>query len=81
MQRLKEDMKKEDNISFEKKLEKLNEIVGKLEDGDLSLKDSMENYKESLELIGECYKELEDAELKIEKIMKKDGKVVKEDLS
>lgn len=67
-------------IPFEEKLEKLKEIVEELEDGEVSLKESMDNYQESLDLIKQCHEELENAELKIEKIMKKDGKVVSESL-
>jgi exodeoxyribonuclease VII small subunit len=67
-------------ISFEGKLEKLKEIVEKLERGDVSLKESMENYQTSLDLIKECCGELGDAELKIEKIMRKEGKIISESL-
>ena len=67
-------------VSFEEKLNKLKEIVGKLERGDVPLKESMENYQTSLDLIKQCYEELENAELKIEKIMKKEGKIISEPL-
>jgi len=58
-------------ISFEDKLEKLQEIVEELEEGEIPLKDSMEKYQKSLDLIKQCHEELGNAELKIEKIMKK----------
>jgi exodeoxyribonuclease VII small subunit len=67
-------------IPFEEKLEKLKEIVEELEDGEIPLKESMDNYQESLDLIKQCHEELENAELKIEKIMKKDGNIVSESL-
>ena len=67
-------------IPFEEKLEKLKEIVEELEDGEIPLKESMNNYQESLDLIKQCHEELENAELKIEKIMKKDGKIISEPL-
>jgi len=41
----------------------------------------MNNYQESLDLIKQCHEELENAELKIEKIMKKDGKIILESLN
>ena len=68
-------------ISFEEKLEKLRGIVEDLEDGEIPLKESMDNYQESLDLIKQCYEELENAELKIEKIMKKEGKIITESLN
>ena len=67
-------------ISFEEKLDKLKEIVGNLERGDVPLKESMENYQTSLDLIKQCYEELENAELKIEKIIQKEGKIITESL-
>lgn len=66
--------------SFEDKLEKLKKIVEDLEKGDLPLKTSMDRYEESLGLIKQCHEELENAELKIEKIMKKDGRIITETL-
>lgn len=68
-------------ISFEDKLEKLKEMVEELEDGEVPLKESMDNYQESLNLIKQCYEELGNAELKIEKIMKKEGKIITESLN
>jgi|TARA_Y100000310_G_scaffold65275_1_gene60796 exodeoxyribonuclease VII small subunit len=66
--------------SFEEKLSKLKEIVEELEEGEIPLKESMDNYQGSLDLIRQCYEELENAELKIEKIMKKEGKIITESL-
>ena len=68
------------SISFEEKLDKLKEVVEDLEDGDIPLKESTDKYQDSLNLIKQCYDELESAELKIEKIMKKEGKVITEAL-
>ena len=58
-------------MSFEEKLEKLQEVVEDLEEGEIPLNESVEKYQDSLNLIKQCHKELENAELKIEKIMKK----------
>jgi len=68
------------SISFEDKLERLKEIVEEFEGGEIPLKESMDSYQESLDLIKQCYEELENAELKIEKIMKKEGKVISENI-
>ncbi len=59
-------MKKE--LTFEKALERLAEINGKLESDEISLDESVELFKEGLELSRFCQKKLDDAKLEIEKI-------------
>ena len=48
-------MKKEEN-SFEEKIESLENIVSKLEKGDLNLDDSMAKFEEGMKLSKECSK-------------------------
>ncbi len=67
-------------ISFEEKLDKLKEIVKELENGEIPLRESTDKYQDSLSLIKQCYEELENTELKIEKVMKKEGKIITESL-
>lgn len=55
----------ENNISFEKSLQQLEDIVKKLESGECSLEESLELYKNGAELCGECSKLLEGAKLTI----------------
>ena len=52
-----------ENLEFEKALEKLEEIVKKLESGELSLSESLDNFKL-------CRNELNEAEEKVEKVLK-----------
>ena len=59
-------MKKE--LTFEKALERLAEINGKLESDEISLDESVELFKEGLELSWFCQKKLDEAKLEIEKI-------------
>lgn len=54
--------------SFEKSLEKLEEIVSKLEDGDLSLDESLKLFEEGVKLSRECQEKLASAERKIQKL-------------
>ena len=54
--------------SFEKSLEKLEEIVSKLEDGDLALDESLKLFEEGVKLSRECKERLELAERKIQKL-------------
>jgi exodeoxyribonuclease VII small subunit len=52
-------------MKFEQNINKLSEIVGTLERGELSLEDSVVLYTEGVKLSAECKKELEEAKLKI----------------
>ena len=71
-------MKKEEN-SFEEKIESLENIVSKLEKGDLNLDDSMAKFEEGMKLSKECSKILEDAEKKITILLEQEGKMEEED--
>lgn len=56
--------------SFEKDLNKLEKIVETLEDGGLSLDDSLKRFEEGIKLAQRCEKALADAEKKIEVLTK-----------
>ena len=58
------------DLSFEKALEKLEIIVGEMEDGDLVLEASLKKYEEGVKLSKLCLKHLNDAEKKIEVLKK-----------
>lgn len=61
-------MTKTERLSFEEALRKLESIVEKLEDPDVTLEDSIQLYEEGMELSKYCSQTLEDAVLRIEKI-------------
>lgn len=50
-------------MTFENSVKKLEEIVSKLENNEISLEESIEMYKEGITLLGDCKKQLENAEL------------------
>jgi exodeoxyribonuclease VII small subunit len=54
--------------TFEQVYGKLEERVGKLEQGGLSLEDSIALYEEGMQLARECQQRLDQAELKITKL-------------
>lgn len=61
---------------FEKDLEKLEEIVAALEEGELPLDDALKKFEEGIKLAKRCEKALSDAEKKIEILTKNaDGKL------
>ncbi len=64
---------------FERSLGRLEEIVRKLENANLSLDDAMKLFEEGVQLSRVCQKQLEEAEARVEILLKKtDGKMVAE---
>jgi len=67
-------------MKFENALQKLEEIVSRLEAGDVPLEESLAKYEEGVRLVGLCQKKLDQAKKKIEILVKtKDGKIKIED--
>lgn len=56
--------------SFENSLAELEKIVGKLEQGDLALEDSLELFERGVKLSRECQERLSQAERRIEVLLK-----------
>jgi len=56
--------------NFESALKRLEEIVQKLEEGNLSLDDSLKLFEEGIQLSRFCTKKLSEAEKKVEKLIK-----------
>jgi len=55
-------------LSFEESIKRLKETVERIEQGDIALQDSLEQYEQGMALIGHCRGILEKAEKRIEKI-------------
>ena len=55
--------------NFESSLNKLELIVTKLEDENISLEDSVKSFEEGINLVKSCQEELKSAELKIQKLL------------
>jgi exodeoxyribonuclease VII small subunit len=66
--------KKEKQNSFEENLEKLQEIVDRVDSGELGLEQMIASYEEGLALIKTCRSTLENAELKINKLVENSDK-------
>ncbi|MCX7675559.1 MAG: exodeoxyribonuclease VII small subunit [Bdellovibrionaceae bacterium] len=56
-------------MEFEKKLQKLEEIVQKMEKGDLALDESLKLFQEGIALSRACQKELEEAQAQVKKLI------------
>jgi len=68
--------KKEKNdiskLSFEDAIKELTDIVGKIEQGQIPLQNSLEQYERGMALIKHCQNILRSAEKRIEKISKEE---------
>ena len=59
--------------SFESQIENLEKIVAELENGELSLDESVSKFEEGIKISKECNKTLEEAEKKITILINNDG--------
>ena len=68
-------------MDFEKKLTRLEDIVTKMESGDLSLEDSLKFFEEGVKLSRDCNTQLSQAEQKVKTLLSVDanGKATTED--
>ena len=65
-----------EDLSFEESLEKLEEIVNKLETGDVPLDDAIDEFTKAMNLVKVCNAKLNNAEEAIAKIVKDNGDIV-----
>lgn len=65
-----------ENLSFEESLEKLEEIVKKLETGEVPLDDAIEEFKNAMDLVKVCNDKLNSAEEAIAKIVQDNGELI-----
>ena len=59
--------------TLEQSFEKLEQIIGNLENGDVSLEDSVKLYNEGMKLIQNCNQQLDKVEKKIVVLNQKEG--------
>lgn len=65
-----------ENLSFEESLEKLEEIVNKLESGDVPLDDAIDEFNNAMQLVKVCNEKLNSAEEAIAKIVQDNGDLI-----
>ena len=66
--------------TYEENIEQIDEILEKLENGELSLEDSINENEKAIKLIKESEKLLEIGEGKVLKVLEKNGKLETENL-
>ena len=64
---------------FETSLDKLEKLVEKMEDGDLTLEESLKIFEEGVKLTRECQQALADAEQKVKLLIEESGEVTSTD--
>lgn len=64
-------MKNKDEFQFEKKLQRLEEIVDNLDAGEIPLEEMLHQFEEGMEIAGQCRTFLESAEQKVIQISQK----------
>ena len=67
------------NYPFERSLEKLEKLVEQMEDGDLTLEDSLKTFEEGIRLTRECQQALAAAEQKVKLLIEENGQVTASD--
>jgi len=58
---------------FEKSLQQLETIVQQMENGELSLEDSLQQFEQGIKLAKSCQNALSSAELKVSQLVEKNG--------
>ncbi len=66
--------KKDNKFDFEKALQELENLVEKMEEGDMSLEESLKQFERGVALTRSCQKALADAEQKVQILLKNAGK-------
>jgi exodeoxyribonuclease VII small subunit len=65
--------KQQETLAFEKSLKELEALVAKMEQGNLSLEESLQHFERGIQLTRACQQALKDAEQKVEILLKKSG--------
>ena len=65
---------------FEKALTELETLVDEMEQGNLSLEESLKRFEKGIALSTECQQALQNAELKIKELVERNGKLLEQDI-
>ncbi|MDQ0244381.1 exodeoxyribonuclease VII small subunit [Priestia abyssalis] len=68
-------MSDQKNYSFEEAMEKLEEIVTKLEEGDVPLEKAIQHFQEGMEISKFCHERLQQIEKQMEHVLREDGQL------
>ena len=65
--------KQQSEFSFEEALQELEQLVSSMEEGELSLEDSMKAFEKGIKLTRECQTALQKAEQKVQILLNENG--------
>ena len=68
-------MPKKSNINFEKTFAELEDLVNKIEEGDLSLEESLKCFERGMQLTKNCQQALSEAEQKVKILLEKNNNI------
>ena len=66
-------------LNFEKTLSDLESIVEDMEQGNLSLEESLKRFEKGIALTADCQQALQNAELKVSELVEKNSKLLEQD--
>lgn len=72
--------KKQATFDFEQALENLEELVSSMEDGELTLEESLQAFEKGVKLTRECQSALKNAEQKVQLLLNENGDTEEIDL-
>ncbi|MCK4842985.1 MAG: exodeoxyribonuclease VII small subunit [Methylococcales bacterium] len=67
-------MPRKKSTLFEDSLEELEQLVEQMEQGEISLEESLKSFERGVKLTNTCQKALQDAEQKVQILLEKNGK-------
>ncbi|MBA9027380.1 MULTISPECIES: exodeoxyribonuclease VII small subunit [Bacillaceae] len=68
-------MSKEKELTFEQAMEELEQVVEKLEEGDVPLEEAISIYKKGMDLSRLCHTKLKSVEEQLTQILREDGEL------
>lgn len=68
-------MSVEKELTFEEAMEKLEDIVGRLEEGDVPLEKAITYFQDGMKLSKICHDKLQNVEKQMEQILREDGQL------
>ena len=66
-------------LNFEKSLSELESIVEDMEQGNLSLEESLKRFEKGISLTSDCQQALQKAELQVSELIEKNSKLLEQD--
>ena len=67
------------SVNLEKALGELEKLVDEMEQGNLSLEESLQRFEKGIALTSDCQEALQKAELKVQELIEKNGKLLEKD--